>query len=185
MAAQPIMTWEPIGVPDAGSKSAQPTTNEESRQPPVSTRAPFTVSKLFCGWNEPWEELFPVYESKADDELSEILSKIDKLFVGEEEDEDVVATEYAYRAASSVVESAYGRLRAEKVAANIPVPIITTDDRGGIRLSWQAGDKHVRTAFAPSPGQRSYLYFESPAEHDVIDLQPSNLSGKLDWMLKR
>jgi hypothetical protein len=119
------------------------------------------------------------------DLLPNILVAIDGLMSPNENDGDPAATEHAYKSARAIVESAYGRLaEKEQQAKKLPVPIVTTDERGGVRLSWQRGDRHVRTRFAAEEGLRSYLYFESPEEHDVEALQPDILSGRLDWMLK-
>jgi hypothetical protein len=120
------------------------------------------------------------------DPLPRIRVAIDKLLSPNEDDGDPAATEHAYQSARAVVESAYGRLLAGEGSQvkKLPVPIVTTDERGGVRLSWQRGDRHVRTSFAAAEGLRSYLYFESPAEHDVEPLQPSVLSARLHWMLR-
>ncbi len=117
--------------------------------------------------------------------LAIILVAIDKLMSPDEDGGDPPATEHAYRNTRAVVESAYGLLLGSKEpqAQGPPIPIVTTDERGGVRLSWQSGDRHVRTNFAAAEGLRSYLYFESPAEHDVQALQPYTLSGRLAWML--
>lgn len=118
------------------------------------------------------------------DHWSAVLSSIDGLMTVRES-EDVPATAYAYRAARSVVESAYGLLQSgkRKLAPSIPAPIVVTDDRGGVKLAWEHGAKHVRVRFGANPELRSYLYFESQAGHDVEDLQPSTLKRRLDWLL--
>ena len=97
----------------------------------------------------------------------------------------MTATEHAYQSARAIVESAYGRLLAGGAQVdNLPTPTVTTDDRGGIKLSWESEDRHVRTTFAAAQHMRSYLYFESPQEQAVEALQPSVLSSRLKWMLK-
>lgn len=122
----------------------------------------------------------------VESELPPILAAIDALMSPSEDDGDPVATEHAYQSARAVVESAYGLLLAkeEPQAKKLPAPILTTDERGGIRVSWQHGDRYVRTSFASAEGLRSYLYFESPEEHDIEPLQPALLSTRLGWMLK-
>lgn len=120
------------------------------------------------------------------DPLPRILVAIDKLMLPNEDDGDPAATEHAYQSARAVIESAYGRLFAgmEQRAKQLPAPVVTTDERGGVRISWQRGDRSVRTSFAAAEGLRSYLYFESPTVHDVEALQPYTLSTRLDWILK-
>jgi hypothetical protein len=131
-------------------------------------------------------EVPAVAEAIEVDPLPRIRVAIDKLLSPNEDDGDTKATNHAYQSARAVIESAYGRLFSgkEPQAKQLPVPIVTTDERGGVRLSWQRGDRHVRTSFAAAEGLRSYLYFESPTEHDVETLQPDTLSSRLDWMLK-
>lgn len=125
-------------------------------------------------------------EAAENDSLPRILVAIDKLMSPNEDDGDPAATEHAYRSARAVVESAYGRLLASKEpqVKRLPLPLATTDERGGVRLAWQFGDRHVRTSFGAAENLRSYLYFESPMEHDAEALQPSVLSARLDWMLR-
>jgi hypothetical protein len=125
-------------------------------------------------------------EGVESDLLPPILTAIDALMSPSEDEGDRVATEHAYQSARAVVESAYGLLLAkeEPQAKKLPAPVLTTDERGGIRVSWQHSDRYVRTSFASAEGVRSYLYFESPEEHDVEPLQPAVLSRRLDWMLK-
>ena len=132
------------------------------------------------------DETHTAAESTGADPLPRILAAIDGLMTPNEKDGDVAATEHAYQSARAVVESAYGRLLAGEGAQvdNLPTPTVTTDDRGGIKLSWESEDRHVRTAFAAAQHMRSYLYFESPQEHAVEALQPSVLSGRLEWMLR-
>jgi hypothetical protein len=126
-----------------------------------------------------------VVEGAESDLLPPILGAIDKLMSPDLNDGDPAATAHAYQSARAVVESAYGRLLAgeEQYAKKLPAPIVTTDERGGVRLSWQHGDRCVRTSFAATEGLRSYLYFESREEHNVEALQPDVLSKRLDWML--
>jgi hypothetical protein len=132
------------------------------------------------------EEPRDVAEVVEADPLPRIRVAIDKLMSPGEDDGDPAATEHAYQTARAVVESAYGLLfdGKEQRAKQLPIPTVTTDERGGVRLSWQRGDKYVRTSFAAAQGLRSYLYFESPIEHDVEALQPYTLSTRLDWILK-
>jgi hypothetical protein len=130
-------------------------------------------------------------QSGGSDPLAIIQTGIDKLMSPEENSGDPEATAYAYRNARAIVESVYGRLyigeepgdKRLRQSARERLPLITTDELGGVRLSWQNGDRHVRINFAAAEDLRSYLYFESPAEHDVQALRPSTLLDRLKWML--
>jgi hypothetical protein len=131
-------------------------------------------------------EAHAVPDVVEDSLLTLIRIAIDGLMSLHEDDGDPIATNHAYQSARAVVESAYGRFFTckEPHAKQLPTPIVTTDERGGVRLSWQSGERHVRTSFAAAENLRSYLYFESPTEHDVEGLQPYTLSKRLHWMLE-
>jgi hypothetical protein len=132
----------------------------------------------------PGTVLFEVFtEDATPSPLSSVLASVDEL-VAPDPDGDVPATEHAYQSARAVLEAAYGRLLATKPRANLPAPVVTTDDIGGVRVSWQLGERHVRTNFGATPNQNSYLYFESPTEHAADALQPTALSTRLEWMIK-
>lgn len=115
-----------------------------------------------------------------------VISEIDALLAGS--DDEVAPTRHAYERARSVVEAAYGevnRLRAKKrrgVPEIFPRPLVTTDDVGGIRLSWRLGTKQVRANFGAQPELQSYVYFESGVEHNAEDLDVEHLAGRLAWL---
>lgn len=113
-----------------------------------------------------------------------VVEAIDSLLAVRED--EVPATQYAYEKARSIVESAYGRVRAQmNVPEVIPRPAVTTDDVGGVRLSWRANAKQVRANFGARDGLRSYIYFESDHEHDVEELNADRLAGRLAWLTGR
>lgn len=115
-----------------------------------------------------------------------VISEIDALLAGSED--EVAPTRHAYERARSVVEAAYGeldRLRGKKrrgVPEIFPKPLVTTDDVGGIRLSWRMGSKQVRANFGARPELQSYVYFESGLEHNAEDLDVEHLAGRLAWL---
>ena len=159
--------WQPQVVPDS----------------PRVLMEDILVKELTTEWSAAFLTITNLSIPHSQDPWSPVVAEIDGLMAPSEEED--VATEHAYRAARAVVESAYGRLWSEKktLVPNIPPPVVMTDDRGGVKLAWRQGAKHVRVNFGAGPEMRSYLYFESPTEHNVEDLQPSNLSRRLDWLL--
>jgi len=118
-----------------------------------------------------------------------VIEEIDALRAGRED--EVIPTEHAYRNARSIVESAYGQINSPSgrkqlgVPEIFPKPLISTDDVGGIRLSWRTGTKQVRANFGANPELRSYVYFEHGREHAVEELDPQRLSGRLTWLTAR
>jgi hypothetical protein len=118
-----------------------------------------------------------------------VIEEIDALRAGRED--EVVPTEYAYKNARSIVESAYGEInnphskKRRGVPEIFPKPLVTTDDVGGIRLSWRTEAAQVRANFGATPQLRSYVYFESDLEHDVEPLDPQHLARRLTWLTGR
>jgi hypothetical protein len=119
-----------------------------------------------------------------------VVREIDAVRAGSED--EVVPTDFAYMSARSVVESAYGQLpktlkdlKRQYLPLLIPSPLVTTDDVGGIRLLWRAGNRQVRANFGARPDLRSYLYFESGLEHDMEPLDAQHLAGRLAWLTGR
>lgn len=113
-----------------------------------------------------------------------VLEAIDALLAGGED--EVVPTRFAYERARSVVEAAYGQVKTHKnVPTLIPRPLVTTDDVGGIRLSWRTSDRQVRANFGARPDLRSYIYFESALEHSVEPLDAQHLARRLAWLTGR
>jgi hypothetical protein len=193
--------WWVTMMPREGTASGRTRTRQETnsperqryRQSPPAEKESnvLSISELLRGYRPSPEASImdiqrAVNESVEADSLPRILGAIDDLMAPNENDGETPATEHAYQSARAVVESAYGLLLAGKGPKPnlLPAPIVTTDERGGVKLSWQRGDRHVRTNFAAADAFRSYLYFESPTEHDVQALQPAVLSSRLDWLLK-
>jgi hypothetical protein len=196
--------WGPMsGREGTASERSGPRPESEERQryhqPKPSEKKPTKAEADYFAevWPESSANCFVVFigdlrdkerawtDNVESDLLPRVLTAIDGL-MSPEDDEDPAATEHAYQSARAIVESAYGHLleKEGQQAKTLPAPIVTTDERGGIRVSWQHNDRHVRTSFAFAEGLRSYLYFESPEEYDVAPLQPAVLSDRLDWMLK-
>jgi hypothetical protein len=113
-----------------------------------------------------------------------VASEIDKLAAGVQD--ETIPTEFAHRNARRIVEAAYQILERKLGSAErLPAPTFTTDDAGGIRLGWRSGAKQVRVSFgaAPEPATQTYLYFESPVEHHVENLDTENLAERLSWLM--
>jgi hypothetical protein len=108
------------------------------------------------------------------------IEAIDALRAGTED--EAAPTEYAYERARAIVEAAYGRMRPHSIPTILPRPVITTDDVGGIRLSWRSEAKQVRANFGAGPELQSYVYFESNSEHNAEDLDSEHLAGRLAWL---
>jgi hypothetical protein len=124
-------------------------------------------------------------------ESSPVISEIDALLAGSED--EVVPTGYAHERARSIIEAAYGEINRRRfkkhwgVPKIFPKPLVTTDDVGGIRVSWCTENKQVRANFGarPEPELRSYVYFESALEHGVDQLDAQHLAGRLAWLTGR
>ncbi len=115
---------------------------------------------------------------------SMVVAEIDGLIAGHED--EIKPSEYAYSAARSLVESAYGQIKLrESVPEIVPEASVTTDDVGGIRLAWRLGPKQVRANFGANAQLRSYIYFESDIQHAVEQLDVQHLAGRLAWLTEK
>jgi hypothetical protein len=68
----------------------------------------------------------------------------------------------------------------------IPVPTLSTDESGGIRVRWMvngATPRQLRVNFGSKSQRRSYIYYESGTEHGIRDLDVANLSERIHWLL--
>ena len=82
-------------------------------------------------------------------------------------------TDFAYSFATHIT---------QQFKVRIPLPFLTTDDCGGIRMIWHLGGKQVIANFGATPEARSYIYSESEAEYGTQDLTYANLSSRIQWM---
>jgi hypothetical protein len=131
------------------------------------------------------------YVETSGTESSPVIGEIDALLAGRED--EVVPTRYAYEIARSLIEAAYGEINSRRAKKRWGVPeifpkaLVTTDDVGGIRVSWRTDTGQVRANFGarPEPELRSYVYFESGLEHDVEPLDVQHLAGRLTWLTRR
>ncbi len=115
---------------------------------------------------------------------SAVLAEIDTLAAGTED--EVMPSEYAYSRARSTLESVYRQIKPpENVPQIVPEHSVTTDDVGGIRLAWRLGSRQIRINFGANATLRSYIYFESPLEHHVEDLDVQRLAGRLAWLTEK
>lgn len=112
-----------------------------------------------------------------------VVGRIDGLAT---EEDEVKPTKFAYIRARSIVESAYGLIKGPRsVPEIVPEASVTTDDVGGIRLAWRNGPRHVLANFGAEADLRSYIYFESPHEHQIEALDAQHLAGRLAWLTSR
>jgi hypothetical protein len=84
----------------------------------------------------------------------------------------VTPTQFAYEQALKVLNT----------CVDLPVAFMTTDGEGGVRLAWRRGKMQVRANFGGRPELKTYMYYESPDEHGVEDLQASSLAKRLSWL---
>ena len=96
-------------------------------------------------------------------------------------------TDYAYGQAAQVIGRAYSTfwLQESLDYNQLVKPNITTDDLGGIRISWQISGRVLRANFGADRERRSYLYFEDGHLHDVEDLGGETLAERLRWLIRK
>jgi hypothetical protein len=86
-----------------------------------------------------------------------------------------------------VVTEALTRLDLEHraVLKKIPEAAVSTDDLGGVRVSWRVDENWVRANFGAAVENLSYIYFECGAEHGVVDSAGDKLAERLTRLIKR
>jgi len=114
------------------------------------------------------------------EELSITIARLQALLEEEEEDDYGVAKPsiYAYGTALALVSEA-SRL----MASLFRKASTSTDDRGGIRLTWSRPEAEVRLVCAHQSDKPTYLYHEVGNEYEVErDVSASTVAHWLDWL---
>lgn len=110
-----------------------------------------------------------------------IIRELDTLAAGKEDESR--PTSVAYANARSTVEAAYGRTKSDKnLPVASPIPFVTTDDLGGIRILWHTDTKRLRANFGAADNLRSYLYYSTDVDHNVEPLDENHLAERLAWL---
>jgi hypothetical protein len=119
----------------------------------------------------------------ANKELEITIQRINELSEEDEEDEyfEVVnPTEYAIQKATELVSQA-----ASTIAGKFFKAWVSTEDKGGIRLTWSKPglNKEVRLVIPPVPGEKIYIYHEHQEEYGVqYNISAKTLSSRLSWL---
>jgi hypothetical protein len=115
---------------------------------------------------------------------SQLIGEIEQLKAGKPD--EAQATDFAYKTARAVIESAYALVQlGRNVPRIVPEPWATTDDVGGIRVLWDSGSRKLRANFGARPELQTYLYYESDVEHDAEPLDAKSLKSRLRWLTAR
>lgn len=113
-------------------------------------------------------------------EVSITIARLQALLEEEEEDDYGVAKPslYAYGTALALVSEA-SRL----MASPFRKASASTDDRGGIRLTWSIPEAEIRLVCAHQSDKPTYLYHEVGNEYEVErDVSASTVAHWLDWL---
>jgi len=107
-------------------------------------------------------------------------SLVELLELEDEDDYGVLKpTEYAYLTAMKLVLEAY-----KVLGSDFPKASASTDDEGGIRLSWQSREKDCRVrVFCPSsPEKKAYIYHQKGDEYGCdYEVSAPALVSWLKW----
>jgi vacuolar-type H+-ATPase subunit I/STV1 len=118
--------------------------------------------------------------ASENEELDITLARLQDLLEEEDEDDYGVAkpSAYAYGTALALVSEA-ARLMGNRLTR----ASASTDDRGGIRLTWTRPEAEVRLVCAHQSDKQTYLYHEAGDEYGVeYDVSASALAHWLDWL---
>ena len=94
-------------------------------------------------------------------------------------------TEYANRCAAQVLGRAYTIFWLQDFLEynKLVKPDVTTDDLGGVRISWRISSRVLRANFGADVKHRSYLYFEDGQFRGVDELRGETLAERLRWLV--
>ncbi|HEY9833199.1 MAG TPA: hypothetical protein V6D26_21785 [Stenomitos sp.] len=116
-----------------------------------------------------------------DKELNITFIRLQSLLEGEEDEDDYGAAKpsvYAYGTALALVSEA-ARLMSNRFAR----ASASTDEKGGIRLTWTRPEAEVRLVCAHQSDKPTYIYHETGDEYGVErDVSASTLARWLDWL---
>jgi hypothetical protein len=125
-------------------------------------------------------------KSVLDEKLARVTKQIEEIFLLNEDDW-VPPTEYSRSSAGRLVAAAYTLTRLEDPHCYelIPEAILTTDDQGGVRITWRCNGREIRANFGGQPDLRTYLYHESGTQYGIEELNDRSLSDRLRWIVAR
>ena len=92
-------------------------------------------------------------------------------------------TDHAYWQAFNLVVGAYFQVASQHPGCALPIPFVSTDDSGGVRIAWRFQTKQVRVNVGGRPGLRSYIYFQSSSGHDIDAPLATTLADRLYWLI--
>jgi len=117
------------------------------------------------------------------EELNITLARLQALLNEEEDDDDYGVAKpstYAFGTALALVSEAARLMDSPFKRASA-----STDERGGIRLTWSRPEAEVRLVCAYQSDKPTYLYHEVGNEYEVErDVSVSTVSYWLDWLNK-
>lgn len=153
--------------------------------PPGTPLQEFEQTPLFarCSFEQGSQATLDVASGK----LGAVVNDLVQLQANADEEGLERPTEYAYGHAAQVIGCAYSMfwLRESLEYNKLVKPNITTDDLGGIRISWRISGRILRANFGADSEHRSYLYFEDGQLHGVEGLGGETLAERLRWLVRK
>ncbi|MBW4508026.1 MAG: hypothetical protein KME64_16155 [Scytonematopsis contorta HA4267-MV1] len=112
------------------------------------------------------------------------LKRIIELLEAEDEDDYGILkpSDYTFKTALNLISSAY-----DQMGSSFPKASVSTDDEGGIRLSWtRHNPKRVVRLFCPSSAEKKVDIYHSTAEDYAIEdvFEAATLVNWLEWFNK-
>ncbi len=131
-----------------------------------------------------------VWRGKTKQALDQQLSDLTERMVESMaiEDDWPLPTPHAKSSAIRVVPQAYHLMRTGHADeyARLPIPFVSTDDTGGLRIRWKfqadADTRELRVNFGSTPTRRTYIYYQSGTQHGTTELNAQQLSERLHWL---
>jgi hypothetical protein len=121
----------------------------------------------------------------SDRRLSEVIAELQELLNDAERGDWTAPSQFAFWNSLRTVTRAYATSELEDPRyPNLPAPVTSTDDSGGVRVTWRGANRTLVAKFGADASLRSYLYFEVAELHGLEPLNPRALSNRLRWLLE-
>lgn len=124
----------------------------------------------------------PIYKVTNESNFQITKNRLLELLQEEDEDDDgfLKPTPCAFDRAWNLLESV-----SEIMKEQFPKAWVSTDDRGGIRVTWSKleVDAEVRLVCGATPESQTYIYHEQGSEYDIVrQVSVSSLAYWLKWL---
>lgn len=138
-------------------------------------------ANLWLGKNAKHKEL-PWGQVLCPKAINQVLVAIGSLGTSEDYDEDFLKpTESNFTEVLRLIRSLYSKASKSDL---YPIPHVSADGDGGVRLRWVNGSKEIRLKYNDGSRKKSYIYHQQNDDYDIeYEVNSENLKKWLDWLI--